>query len=99
MDIIKKISECLLQIILILESAQEYNWSDEILRLFNNFELDNHSKENIHHIARQILSLYGGMNSLNDVVLYKNGNCLKEQNDKLDNLRKSLFNLAIRGLE
>ncbi|WP_420107405.1 DUF6966 domain-containing protein [Leclercia adecarboxylata] len=39
------------------------------------------------------LNLYGGMGSLNDLVLYRNGKVLMSENDELDQLRRDLFNL------
>lgn len=38
-------------------------------------------------------NLYGGMGSLNDLVLYRNGKVLMSENDELDQLRSDLFNL------
>ncbi len=38
-----------------------------------------------------ILSMYGGMGSLNDIVLYKNGQPLIAENDELDALRHRLY--------
>jgi hypothetical protein len=42
-------------------------------------------------VARKILSLYGGMGSLNDLVLYSNGRMLHEENKEFDDLRAHLF--------
>lgn len=42
-----------------------------------------------------ILSVYGGMGSLNDLVLYKNGQPLVVENIEFDELRSKLF-LMIR---
>ncbi len=39
------------------------------------------------------LSFYGGMGSLNDLVLYRNGKVLMDENDELAQLRRDLFNL------
>lgn len=41
--------------------------------------------------ASKILSLFGGMGSLNDVVLYKNGIPLVAENDELFKLSALLF--------
>ncbi|MFP1760813.1 DUF6966 domain-containing protein [Lonsdalea quercina] len=46
-------------------------------------------------IARtELLGLYGGMGSLNDLLLYKNGVLLFDENEELDCLRTDVFNLA-----
>lgn len=41
-----------------------------------------------------ILSTFGGMGSLNDLVVYKNGQPLIAENGELDNLRTKLFTLC-----
>jgi len=42
----------------------------------------------------KILSMYGGMGSLNDLVLYKDGKVLAQENDELDALRSRLYELC-----
>lgn len=42
----------------------------------------------------RILSLYGGMGSLNDLVLYKDGAVLSKENVELDDLRSRLYDLC-----
>lgn len=41
-----------------------------------------------------ILSMYGGMGSLNDLILYKNGQPLFMENNELDMLRSKLYELC-----
>lgn len=48
------------------------------------------------HVAADILAAYGGMGSFNDVVLYRNGQPLVVQNQRLDALRTQLYAL-LRG--
>jgi hypothetical protein len=43
---------------------------------------------------QKILSMYGGMGSLNDIVLYLNGQPLPAENKEFDRLRTNLFNLC-----
>lgn len=38
------------------------------------------------YVLSQIMSLYGGTGSLNDIVLYDNGKLLFEENNELDSL-------------
>lgn len=45
-------------------------------------------------IAAQIISTFGGMGSLNDVVLYKSGQPLIAENTEFDELRSQLFRLC-----
>ncbi|ALN87409.1 hypothetical protein IEQ11_19075 [Lysobacter capsici] len=42
----------------------------------------------------RILAMYGGMGSLNDVVLYKNGQPLSRENNEFDELRIRLHELC-----
>ena len=42
----------------------------------------------------RILSLYGGMGSLNDLILYSNGTPLVNENNELDALRSQLYDLC-----
>ena len=42
----------------------------------------------------RILSLYGGMGSLNDLVLYNKGVLLAKENSELDVLRSQLYELC-----
>lgn len=44
--------------------------------------------------AAGILSMYGGMGSLNDLILYKNGQPLVAENIELDELRSELYQLC-----
>lgn len=44
--------------------------------------------------AARILSMYGGMGSLNDLILYRNGQPLVAENVELDALRSELYQLC-----
>lgn len=44
--------------------------------------------------AARIISMYGGMGSLNDVILYSNGQLLGPENSELDALRSELYQLC-----
>ena len=41
-----------------------------------------------------ILSMYGGMGSLNDLILYRNGQPLVAENVEFDELRSELYQLC-----
>lgn len=41
-----------------------------------------------------ILSLYGGMGSFNDLILYRNGKLLGNENNELDALRSQLYDMC-----
>jgi hypothetical protein len=42
----------------------------------------------------EILSMYGGMGSLNDIILYADGQPLIPENTELDELRSTLYSLC-----
>lgn len=44
----------------------------------------------------EILAMYGGMGSLNDLVLYRAGQPLPKENNELDELRSELYELCQR---
>ncbi|WP_330210752.1 DUF6966 domain-containing protein [Pseudomonas sp. AM4(2022)] len=44
--------------------------------------------------SSQLLSMYGGMGSLNDVVLYKNGQPLVAESNEFDALRVQLYEIC-----
>ncbi|GAC1569313.1 MAG: hypothetical protein NVS3B3_23610 [Aquirhabdus sp.] len=44
--------------------------------------------------AARILAMYGGMGSLNDLILYKNGQPSALENIELDALRSELYQLC-----
>ena len=45
-------------------------------------------------VRSRILSMFGGMGSLNDLVLYKNGQPMIRENNELDDLRSELYRLC-----
>ena len=44
--------------------------------------------------SAKILGMYGGMGSLNDLILYKDGQPLAKENTELDELRSKLYSLC-----
>ncbi len=73
----------------ILFDAHEYSWSQCIYHFASNFE-ENMSWTDLKEIAHQGLYFYGGMGTLNDIVLSINGILLIEENNKLDALRTEI---------
>lgn len=45
---------------------------------------------------RDILVIYGGIGSFNDIVLYKNGQLLIPENIEFDDLRAQLYQLCLK---
>lgn len=45
---------------------------------------------------RDILAMYGGIGSFNDIILYKNGQPLISENIEFDDLRTQLYQLCLQ---
>ncbi|MNC42485.1 hypothetical protein D3C75_913010 [compost metagenome] len=71
----------------LLELGGYSEWSASIFKLAKKYEL---APDDTKYI---FLNFYGGMGSLNDLVVYRNGSVLMSENDELDQLRRDLFNL------
>lgn len=81
-----EIKECCLNIYKILNEFDETEWAE----IFKNFiyKIDNDGEKNV---SKEILSIYKGFGSFNDLVLYKNGILSFTKNEELDSLRRKLF--------
>ena len=80
-DIIDKIT-------LLLEYSEEQFW----LSYFQDLKVRCLNHQNSSDVCRTVLkSFQGGMGSLNDLVLHKNGIPLIDENNKLDKLKDELF--------
>lgn len=73
----------------LLYFSNDYEWAVE----FNRLEHEYIAQPN--EVIQSVLSLYGGMGSFNDLILYKNGNVLGEENREFSLLRAKLFDLCI----
>jgi hypothetical protein len=65
---------------------------DDWANAFEKFKSEIENSPN--DIAAGILSMYGGMGSLNDLVLYRHGQPLIAENVELDELRSELYQLC-----
>lgn len=65
-----------------------YNWADALEKLKNEIIQDPAAA------SAKILSMYGGMGSLNDLIIYRNGQPLTRENNELDALRSKLHALC-----
>jgi hypothetical protein len=72
----------------LLISTNELAWANRVLAFENKLQV---SREEWKQLAREGLNFFGGMGSLNDIVLHKNGIPLLEENDKLDILRNEIY--------
>ena len=64
----------------LLRSASDAGWADEVARCADLVE-----QSDAHGLER-FLKLYGGMGSINDVVLYRDGSLLSGETDQLHRL-------------
>ncbi|MGJ0194798.1 DUF6966 domain-containing protein [Pantoea sp. RRHST58] len=71
----------------LLELGGYTEWSASIFKLAKKYAT---GPESTKHTFR---NFYGGMGSLNDLVLHSKGKVLMSENDELDQLRGDLFKL------
>lgn len=69
-------------------SRHDKFWADHVRRA-----ADEVAKSDAHGLKR-FLGLFGGMGSLNDLVLHRDGKPLQAENDELDALRARAWGLA-----
>lgn len=84
-----EIKDILNEMASLLADCDMNDWSGMLLRL--RAYIDDDWLDAIY----RILNLYGGMGSLNDLVLCKNGQMLQAENDTFDNLRTRLYALSV----
>ena len=81
------------KIVDLLVTAGEENWSNAFINLRDRVEVAKGGDSK--NPRADILRVYGGMGSFNDLVLYRQGQPLINENRKLDVLRSELFKLLI----
>jgi hypothetical protein len=84
----KKLFDALEKAVTLLRSANEIEWAAALETSQN--ELSKNTKASVD----TILGMFGGMGSLNDVVLYNEGVPLSEANNQLDALRHEIYQLC-----
>lgn len=87
---IENISVILLRTAELLRLGELTDWACAFERL------DNHMAIDPNGTIDNILSLYGGMGSFNDLILYRDGKPLVCENNELDALRMHLYGLCHR---
>lgn len=85
---IARMKTVLEKIVNLLRSGDCEDWAATMEKLSSEIE------ENPEYATSQILVLYGGMGSFNDIVLCSNDRPLIKENDELDGLRGELFDLC-----
>lgn len=72
----------------LLQECNLDGWADNLLKIVTTIDQDPE------HARYLIMSLYGGMGSLNDIVLCKSGTLLIAENDKFELLKNKLYELC-----
>lgn len=81
------------KIIDLLTYAEESNWISSFKKfrvLFNNS-----GTEDLKFLRSEMLGIYGGMGSFNDLVLHHKGLPMIEENNSLNKLREELFQTLV----
>jgi hypothetical protein len=85
---ISKIQSVLLNMATLLRSCGQNNWAYILDRINSEME-----EEPLSTISK-ILSIFGGVGSFGDVILYRDGQPLIAENDELYHLRTALYALC-----
>lgn len=72
----------------LFECGGELRWADSFGRLRGELA------ESPGDVVAKILQSFGGMGSLNDIVLYKDGDVMISETNELDALRGALYDLC-----
>ena len=81
----------------LLEDVGEPGFASSMSRLRGAL-LDAETSEERRHIIGQGLSFFGGMNSLNDVVIMQGSKPNVEANRRLDRMRTTVYDLLVQEL-
>lgn len=90
----QKIINSLNDIIVLLDSTREESacfYSD----IFKNYLKILNGPHEPNEMAKNILKMFGGMGTFNDLVLYRDGILLRKENDLLDELTTQLFDACM----
>ena len=92
MNNIQKIEIILKRMAELLRIGEDYDWASVFEELHKQLFIDSAKT------AHKIRISYGGMGSLNDIVLHKNKKPLKTENEEFDILRAELYEICGRIL-
>lgn len=90
-----QIKEYCLKLENLLSEANEEDWAKAFNRIY--MRLEDHDETQ--KVLFEMMNMYGGMASFNDIILYKNGNVDVNGSNKLDMLRKGLFSELKKELQ
>ena len=86
-DIIQ-LKSALTRAITVLRAGGNENWARSLESIESELEADPSEAKS------RILSMFGGMGSFNDLVLYRDGKVLFRENEELSRLRTEIYNLC-----
>jgi hypothetical protein len=78
----------------LLAETDQTEWAATFDRLGRRAEVETQEPQIDQGFVRSILHLFGGMGSFNDLVLSRNRVMLRDENNRLDALRRQLFEAA-----
>lgn len=88
MKSVNDVEVVLARIIELLRIGESEDWVVVLERIKKDLDVDPRSS------SLKLLSMYGGVGSLNDIVLYRDGRPLVLENNELDSLRVQLYNFC-----
>lgn len=91
-DQLLRLLATVLRLVFLLHQEGEILWSESLLRIAIRIA-DSGSDEQMQSVARELLSVFGGMGSFNDLVL-QNERGVSPENQELDLLRAEMFKVA-----
>ncbi|WP_428480290.1 DUF6966 domain-containing protein [Pseudomonas violetae] len=86
---ISEISLIMTRITELLRKGEKLEWAERIDQYNSELQRD------VTNTLSKIIILFGGMGSINDIVLYCNGQPLITENNELDMLLSKLHNLCV----
>ncbi len=93
MNNINEIIKTLKQIEVILQTCSDTNWLPAIESFVSKLSSPGINDRQF-VVLREIMGMYGGMGSFNDLVLFNGGKVCYKENEQLDMLRKDLYKLC-----
>lgn len=85
---IPKIQLVLSNLTMLLQNGGENDWAHLLNQLNRNIEIDPDAA------FSKLFSIFGGMGSFGDIVLYRDGQPLIAENNELSELRSNLYDLC-----
>ena len=89
---LESIDKILLRMIELLHAGEEGDWAAALNKVRKDFKHDDFS-----YAASNTAFLYGGMGSLGDVVLYRDGKVLMPETNEFGLLREQLYEVINWG--